>query len=149
VQRALAVAGPVLVRTVESDGALDDDERETARLAEGRLRDDLRGRRLLDDAVRGQLEAARRRGAVVTVLDEGGLDGIDDEAMETVRAQLAAALEEASSERLYIRTSSHPQIAVTVVGRSRRADDPSADEQVDLWHEIRRPGVTDDVPPAA
>ncbi len=149
VQRALAVAGPVLVRTVESGGALGDDERETARLAEGRLRDDLRGRRLLDDAVRGRLEAARRRGAVVTVLDEGGLEGIDDEAMEAVRAELAAALGEASSDRLYIRTSPHPRIAVTVVGRSRPDGDPAADEQVDLWHEIRRPGVAGDDSPEA
>lgn len=149
VQRALAVAGPVLVRTVESGGALDDVEREDARLAEGRLRDDLRGRRLLDDTVRARLEAARRRGAAVTVLDEGGLEGIDDDAMGAVRAELAEALDEATSQRLYIRTSPHPQIAVTVVGRSRPADDPGAEEQVDLWHEIRRPDAPGDDSPEA
>ncbi|GAA3897636.1 hypothetical protein [Microbacterium invictum] len=144
VQRALAVAGPVLVRTVESDGDLDDDERERARLAEGRLRDDIRGRRLLDDTVSTRLEAARRRGAAVTVLDEGGLEGVDDEGMAAVRAELAEALAEASSERIYVRTSSHPQIAVTVVGRSRPKNDPGADDQVDLWREIRRPDARDD-----
>lgn len=141
IQRALAVAGPVLVRTVETGGELDDDEREQARLAEGRLRDDMRGRLLLDDAVRERLEAARRRGAAVTVLDEGGLDGIDDAGLAEIRVQLAEALDESTSERLYIRTSSHPQIAVTVVGRSRPADAPDVDEQVDLWREIRRPGA--------
>lgn len=136
VQRALAVAGPVLARTVAAEGDLDDDERLQARLAEGRLRDELRGPRLLDDAVRRALEALRRGGAHVTFLDEGGLDGLDDRALATIRADLAAALEGAASERVYIRTSPHPQVAVTVVGRSR-ADD--GDETVDLWHEIAHP----------
>lgn len=42
-QYALAVAGPVLSRTVAAHGMLTDEERLSARLAEGRLRDELRG----------------------------------------------------------------------------------------------------------
>ncbi|NKF32558.1 hypothetical protein HER21_39715, partial [Pseudomonas sp. BGM005] len=42
-QFALAVAGPVLSRAVATHGALDAEERLEARLAEGRLRDELRG----------------------------------------------------------------------------------------------------------
>ncbi len=134
VQRALAVAGPVLARTVAAQGALDDDERLQARLAEGRLRDELRGPRLLDDAVRRALEALRRGGAQVTFLDEGGLDGLDERSLAAIRSELAETLTGAPSERVYIRTSPHPHIAVTIVGRSRPDDD--ADEVVDLWHEI-------------
>lgn len=102
----------------------------------------MRGRVLLDDAVRARLEAARRRGAAVTVLDEGGLDGIDDAGLQRIRVELAEALDQARSDRLYIRTSSHPQIAVTVVGRSRPTGDAGADDQVDLWREISRPGAS-------
>ncbi|MCR2801740.1 hypothetical protein QNO21_02855 [Microbacterium sp. zg-Y818] len=135
VQRALAVAGPVLTRTIAAGGDLDAHERELARLAEGRVRDELRGRRLLDDDVRGVLEAARQRGANVTVLDEGGLDGLGERALRAVRAELAEVLRDAQSERIYIRTAPHETVAVTVVGRSRE----DGEDTVDLWREIALP----------
>ncbi|GAA0499770.1 hypothetical protein [Microbacterium aurantiacum] len=144
VQRALQVAGPVLTRTVASGGALTEDERLEARLAEGRLRDELRGPRLLDDDVRAELERARRRGATVTVLDEGGLDALEEHELAAIRAQLAETLRSAGSDRLYIRTSPHETVAVTVVGRSMpvdgRASGPSDEDAVDLWREIPLPG---------
>lgn len=141
VQEALAVAGPVLTRTVATGGALTDADRLEARLAEGRLRDEMRGPRLLDDEVRAELERARRRGANVTVLDEGGLEGLDDDTLSIIRAQLAEALRSASSDRLYIRTSPDARIAVTVVGRSPSVGGPSEEDGVDLWREIPHPGV--------
>lgn len=138
IQRALSVAGPVLARTIAQGGALTPDERVEARLAEGSLRDELRGARLLDDAVRQELEAARRRGATVTVLDEGGLEGIDPEALRQIRARLVEALRSARSDRLYIRTSPHESVAVTVVGRTDAGRGLSDEDTVDLWQEITR-----------
>ncbi len=139
IQRALAVAGPVLTRVVLTGGVLDDAGRTEARLAEGRLRDELRGPRLLDDEVRAALDAARRRGAAVTVLDEGGLDGVDEESLAVIRAELAEAVRAASSSRLYIRTAPHDEVAVTVVGRQQADATLSDDDSVDLWREIRFP----------
>ena len=133
VQRALAVAGPVLARAVQTDGRLDDAERAEARIAEETLRDELRGSRLLDDAVREQLAVARRRGASVSVLDEGGLEDLDDERLAAIRAELAGILSRAGVDRVWVRTSTHPEIAVTVVGR--RSED---DDDVALWREIAR-----------
>ena len=78
----------------------------------------MRAPRLLDDAVRTELERARRRGANVTVLDEGGLEGLDEDSLGVIRGQLAETLRSAASDRLYIRTSPHETVAVTVVGRS-------------------------------
>lgn len=140
VQKALAVAGPVLTRTVSNGGALSDDDRLEARIAEGRLRDEMRGPRLLDDDVRSELERARRRGANVTVLDEGGLDDLDEDTLAVIRGQLAETLRSASSDRLYIRTSPDERIAVTVVGRSPSVGAPSDEDAVDLWREIPHPG---------
>jgi hypothetical protein len=140
VQKALAVAGPVLTRTVAHAGVLTDADRLEARIAEGRLRDEMRGPRLLDDEVRAELERARRRGANVTVLDEGGLDDVDDATLGIIRAQLAEALRSASSDRLYIRTSPDERVAVTVVGRSPSVGGPSDEDSVDLWREIPHPG---------
>lgn len=139
IQRALSVAGPVLVRTIESDGGLSEDERVQARIAEGTLRDDLRGPALLDDVVRERLADARRRGAAVTVLDEGGLDGVSEADLLRIRRELAVILGGATSERVYIRASTHEDVAVTVVGRSAGDD---GDESVDLWHEIPRRGAS-------
>jgi hypothetical protein len=141
-QFALAVAGPVLSRVVASRGALDDQERLEARLAEGRLRDELRGADLLNDAVRNAIDAARRRGAVVTVFDEGGFDGIDEARRGEIRDELAGVLTRAESGRLIIRSARDGGIAVTVVGRAgtRASGD---DDSVDLWHEITRDRVAD------
>ena len=136
VQRALAVAGPVLAHTIAVGGHLDDTERQLARLAEGTLRDELRGAGLLDDDVRAALSAARGRGSVVSVLDEGGLDDLAPDDRAELRAELARLIEGARSQRLYIRASTHPDIAVTVVGRSASDD---GEDTVDLWREFARP----------
>ncbi|GAA1689027.1 hypothetical protein GCM10009808_02440 [Microbacterium sediminicola] len=148
IQRALSVAGPILTHTIAQGGALSPEEKVEARLAEGSLRDELRAARLLDDAVRHELEAARRRGATVTVLDEGGLEGIDGEELEIIRRELAATLHEARSDRLFIRTSPHERVAVTVVGRSDSGRGLSDEDTVDLWREIvRHPAVVDEPTP--
>lgn len=136
-QFALAVAGPLLSRAVASHGALTERERLEARLAEGRLRDELRGANLLNDAVRDAIADARRRGVIVTVFDEGGLDEVDEPRRAVIRDELADVLRHAVAERLIIRSGSDPDIAVTVVGRAG-AGASSDDDAVDLWHEIRR-----------
>lgn len=121
---------------VASRGLLDDDERLEARLAEGRLRDELRGADLLNDDVRNAIDAARRHGASVTVFDEGGLDGVDEGRRMEIRDELAAVLRSAGTGRIIIRSARDPLVAVTVVGRAGlRASD---DDSVDLWHEIAR-----------
>ncbi|MGX1793589.1 hypothetical protein ACWIDW_11690 [Microbacterium sp. NPDC055312] len=135
-QRALAIAGPVLSRTVATRGQLTEDERLQARLAEGTLRDELRGGNLMNAAVRDAITAARRGGATVTVFDEGGLDGIGEARIEEIRAELAGVLQRADSRRLIIRAGRDETNAVTVVGRSAGA--ATDDDAVDLWHEIRR-----------
>lgn len=141
-QFALAVAGPVLSRTVATRGSLTEEERLDARLAEGRLRDELRGADLLNDAVRDAIEAARRRGAVVTVFDEGGLDGVDEARRVEIRDELASVLAEAHAGRLIIRSAKDDRTAVTVVGRVGSGSSRD-DDSVDVWHEIPRSATRD------
>ncbi|MFK3836600.1 hypothetical protein [Microbacterium sp. NPDC087868] len=136
-QFALAVAGPVLSRAVATRGSLTEEERLDARLAEGRLRDELRGADLLNDAVRDAIEAARRRGAVVTVFDEGGLEGVDEARRIEIRDELAGVLAGAHAGRLIIRSAKDDRTAVTVVGRVGSGSSRD-DDSVDVWHEIPR-----------
>ncbi|WP_193596471.1 hypothetical protein [Microbacterium sp. YJN-G] len=135
-QRALAIAGPVLTRTVAAHGELTEQERLDARLAEGTLRDELRGASLLNDAVRRAISDARLRGIVVTVFEEGGLDGTEESRLNEIRDELAAVLSRARSNRVIIRAGRDEHIAVTIVGRA--AGGAHDDDAVDLWHEIRR-----------
>jgi len=137
VKYALGVAGPVLTRTVASHGVLTEGERLEARLAEGRLRDELRGASLLNDAVRDAIGDARLRGIAVTVFDEGGLDEIDEERRHAIRDELAGIVTRADVERVIIRAARDERIAVTVVGRTGTGDS-SDEDAVGLWHEIPR-----------
>jgi hypothetical protein len=137
VRRALEVAGPILTRTIQMRGLLTEAERAEARMAEGTLRDELRAPLLHDDGVREVLDAARRRGTTIIVLDEGGLERHDERELSAIRGELAATIAGCASERIYIRTSPDDQIAVTVVGRSGAG----AAEDLDLRHEIARPGA--------
>ncbi|MFD5215974.1 hypothetical protein [Microbacterium sp. NPDC058345] len=135
-QRALAVAGPVLSRTVAARGQLTEQERLQARLAEGTLRDELRGAQLLNDAVRDAISGARARGTLVTVFDEGGLEGLDETRVSEIRDELAGVIAEARANRVIIRAGRDDVLAVTVVGRA--AGGSRDDDAVELWHEIPR-----------
>lgn len=135
-QRALVVAGPVLTRTVAAHGNLTEQEKLEARISEGTLRDELRGPSLMSDAVRQVITDARLRGTIVTVFDEGGLDGLDESRLSEIRDELASVLADARSNRVIIRAGRDDVVAVTVVGRA--AGGAHDDDAVDLWHEIRR-----------
>lgn len=137
-QRALAVGGPILARVIAMHGLLSESERREAGMAEARLRDELRGPRLLDDGVRAEIDAARRRGAQVSVFDEGGLEGVADEDLDQIRSELAETLRDSQSNRIIIRTSPDENVAVTVVGRL--VVEQTDEDSVDLWREIRHPG---------
>jgi hypothetical protein len=141
------VAAPMLRRVVEADGHLTEEERAECRLLEQTIRDEIRGRRLLNRAMREQVMAQRRRGAIVQVNDDGGLDDIAPRMLEPLLTQVADAIAELSSDRIIIRTApiDSPK-ALTVVAMST---DPIAaalglddgEDHVDLWLELDRPVV--------
>lgn len=141
VQFALAVAGPVLSRAVQTGGRLTDEERADALIIEGTLRDELRAHRLIDDEVRAAIRRARERGAGVTVIDDDALTDLDAGSLAAVRSALAEVLRGAEADRIIVRTTSDPRTAVTVVGRSSAASAavPAPDDTVTLWQEIPRP----------
>lgn len=139
-----------MLRAIDQSGAeLTSEQRQECLHLEGAIRDEIRGRRLLDDAVRREVMAARRRGVVVTLFDEGGLDDLDDASLELVHARLAEAIRSTSATRVIARTApAESETAVTVVGltpsQSGRArelgesDEDDDDDAVDLWLEIPR-----------
>jgi hypothetical protein len=137
-----------MLRTIQSnDGELTEEQRQECLHLEGAIRDEIRGRKLLNDAVRVQVMSARRRGATVTLLDEGGIDDLSDEDLDRVLNRLAAAIKKTDADKVIARTVPEgSDVAVTVVGL-RTVGDGSAsalgqesleDDEVDLWLEIPR-----------
>ncbi|OUE25675.1 hypothetical protein BFL37_06715 [Clavibacter michiganensis] len=139
-------AAPVLRRVVACDGALDDASRAECSVLEQTLRDEIRGRRLLNGRLRQVIRAHRRRGALVQVLDDGGLDDLPPGALDALLDEVAELVRPLRSSRIVIRTSD-PQSggAVTIVASSpdelAAALGLDADEEVELWASIARPGA--------
>jgi hypothetical protein len=136
---------PMLTRIVAEHGELDSADRQECRVLEQSIRDEIRGRRLLNDAVREQVLAHRRRGAFVQVLDDGGVDDIPPELLDPVLERVAAELDGLTSDRIVLRTAPKGSMkAVTVVAVSSNSEASALglddeDEQVDLWLELDRP----------
>ena len=99
------VALPMLRHIAEVDGDIDEDDRHECRVLEQTIRDEIRGRRLLNEALRDQVIAHRRRGAFVQVLDDGGLDDVDPALMEPILDRAAEAISKLHSDRIIIRTA--------------------------------------------
>ncbi|GAA1943135.1 hypothetical protein [Agromyces allii] len=137
------IAAPMLRRIADRGGVLTEPQRRECRMLEAAIRDEIRGRMLLTDDVRVQVQRARERGAVVTLLDEGGIDDLGVEQRERVLAQLAEAIAGSQADRIVVRTAADTSAAaVTVVGLvepvpGTPAVDPD-DLDVELWLEIPR-----------
>jgi len=134
-----------MLRTIQQRGGdLTPAQRAECLHLEGAIRDEIRGRKLLNDEVREQVMLARRRGAIVTLLDEGGIDDLSDAELDRVLGRLAQALRESDADRIIARTVPEgSDVAVTVVGlrnpdEHARALGLDEEEDVSLWLEIPR-----------
>lgn len=143
-QHAGNTAAPILHRIIATNGLLDEDSRTECRVLEQALRDEIRGRGLLNSTTRQVISDHRRRGALVQVLDDGGLDKITAPALDTLLNDAAHQLESVQSSRIVIRTG-QPEtgIAITIVAstpdETAAALGLDADDEVDLWHTIPHP----------
>jgi len=137
-----------MLREIEqSGGELTEEQRQECLNLEAGIRDEIRGRKLLNDAVRKEVMQARRRGATVTLLDEGGIDDLAEDDLERVLNALADAIRGSDADKVIARTVSEgSSVAVTVVGLRSAGDFSSSalgvnsadDDEVDLWLEIPR-----------
>ncbi|KZE93692.1 hypothetical protein AVP42_01699 [Agromyces sp. NDB4Y10] len=136
------IAAPMLRRIADGDHELTEAERRECRTLEAAIRDEIRGRMLLTDGVRRSVKEARDRGATVTLLDEGGIDDLDEDARDRVLSRLAEAISGSGADRVIARTAAAGSpVAVTVVGLRGGGEGEvleSDDAEVELWLEIPR-----------
>jgi hypothetical protein len=151
------VVAPMLRAVIAAEGRLSADQRQECLHLEAAMRDEIRGRRLLDDRVRQEVLEARRRGVEVTLLDDGGIDDLDRHQHARVTAVIAQQIGDSTADRLVVRTARpDDEVAVTIVGLRDAAEPAGADEEeptLELWLEVPRtpgrekePGADDSAP---
>jgi len=142
------IAAPMLRRIADVGGTLTEAQRRECRMLEAAIRDEIRGRMLLTDAVRTEVQRARERGITVTLLDEGGIDDLDEPSRDRVLSRLAEAVARSNADRIIARTAAEGSpVAVTVVGLREPPDGAAPaqntdDLEVEFWMEIPRSEVS-------
>jgi hypothetical protein len=106
---------PILQKIVNSGGRLSDAERQESLWLEASLRDQIRGRDLMDARVRMATLQARQRGVSVLLLDDGGLEGVDQLVVSRLRSNIADEIEKVSSGKITVRAVKGERHLVTIV----------------------------------
>lgn len=124
---SLRRALPLLERIKKNAGVLDENDKLQARLLESELRDEIRGRQLINEVTRRAVRQARLRGVEVLVLDEGGLDACSDSERDHILTKAAEAIDGCKSGRVTLRAPANENWKVTVAAMRPGAPKP------DLW----------------
>ena len=126
-QKVLERALPALSYISANQGQLSDDQKSKLLQLEASLRDDIRGRSLINDSVREAAAAARARGIEVLILDEGGLNEVSEAQLKHTLAKVVGALNSVASGKVVIRSPRGEKWLVTVIATRPGTESP------DLW----------------
>ena len=126
-QNVLTKALPALSYITSTQGRLTEDQKEKLLRLEASLRDDIRGRNLIDDDIRAAAQSARERGVEVLLLDEGGLDDVPESMRKLVLDKVAVALGTVTSGKVVVRSPKGEDWLVTVAATRPGTNTP------DLW----------------
>jgi hypothetical protein len=118
---------PALSLISASKGELTSEQQAELLQLEAGLRDDIRGRSLLNEAVRQAANDARLRGVEVVIMDEGGLADISESQRENVLSKVAAAIATVKEGKIVVRSPRGEQWLVTVLATRPGTSAP------DLW----------------
>jgi hypothetical protein len=124
IQETLREALPLLEMIVHRKGKLSIPERFEAALKEHELRDQIRGRALLLPKLVAATRAARTRGVEVQLLDDGGLDGLDEGARKELLLRAAKELASIDSGKVVIRAVAGETWRLTMAAIRKDADRP-------------------------
>lgn len=114
VDAALAGALPKLEKIRDSGGDLSEAEVAEARFLEAALRDEIRGRQLLNDSVRYEVDLARRRGVEVILLDEGGLADLAPKHVQDLLSRVTKAVRSVAEGKITVRAPKGEDWLITV-----------------------------------
>lgn len=110
-----------------SKGKLTEEQKTKLLQLEASLRDDIRGRFLLNEAVREAAANARARGVEVLILDEGGLGEVGASQLAHILDKVVTALNSVNSGKVVIRSPRGEKWLVTIMATRPGTHAP------DLW----------------
>lgn len=113
--QVLGTAVPLLSVIKDSQGPLDDDLRQSAKLVEATLRDSLRGRELLNRTMSNEVQRLRNLGVEVLILDEGGTQHMSPLERDQLLNKAVEALQVVTQGRVTIRSPKGEDFRLTVV----------------------------------
>lgn len=113
--QVLGTAVPLLSVIKDSQGPLNEDLRQSAKLVEATLRDNLRGRDLLNRAMSNEVQRLRNLGVEVLILDEGGTQFLSPQERDQLLNQAVEALQVVTKGRVTIRSPKGEDFRLTVV----------------------------------
>lgn len=118
---------PALSYISANKGKISKDQQAKLLQLEAGLRDDIRGRALMNDEVRGAANEARSRGVEVVILDEGGLSDLSETQRENILAKVAGAISTVKAGKIVVRSPRGEKWLVTVMATRPGTSAP------DLW----------------
>ncbi len=114
-QQILSSAIPMLNAIAQSSEPLSASNKEQTKLLELSLRDEIRGRGLLTPKLRQEVQRLRKLGCEVAVLDEGGVDDLNEGELEDLFLVAINELQKVKSGRVTIRSPRSEEFKLTVV----------------------------------
>jgi hypothetical protein len=123
----LKEALPALTSISSNDWNVDERGRTELMQLEARLRDDIRGRDLVNEEVRLATKSARERGVEVVLLDEGGLANLSQVELNNILGKVAKAISSVAAGKIVVRSPRGERWLVTVIATRSGTDTP------DLW----------------
>jgi hypothetical protein len=113
--QVLGTAVPLLSVIKDSQGPLHEDLRQSVKLVEATLRDNLRGRELLNRAMSNEVQRLRNLDVEVLILDEGGTQDLSPLARDQLLNKAVEALQVVTKGRVTIRSPKGEDFRLTVV----------------------------------
>ena len=113
--QVLGTAVPLLSVIKDSQGPLNEDLRQSAKLVEATLRDNLRGRELLNRAMSNEIQRLRNLGVEVLILDEGGTQSLSAKERDELLSRAVESLQVVTQGRVTIRSPKGEDFRLTVV----------------------------------
>lgn len=107
-----------------ASGNFSAEDRREAAVLEAELRDEIRGRMLINSTLKASVRSARSRGVEVVILDEGGLVAISEQERDSLRDRLAKELDEINSGRVTIRSPQQTGFRATFVASQKGTAKP-------------------------
>ena len=122
--QVLGTAVPLLSVIKDAQGPIDEELKQSAKLVEATLRDNLRGRDLLNPAMSKEVQRLRSLGCEVLILDEGGTASLTPAQRDELLQKAVDALQIVKTGRVTIRSPKAEDFKLTVVATTPGQAEP-------------------------